>query len=88
MTGVVTPCLCSDTVISRNGMLTCMSLCIFSYSSHRAPRIMNGSSSGSAVLLIATGRERIAGAFTTALRDMVEAIKTRGGAAPEAAAAA
>jgi len=49
---------------------------------------MNGSSSGSAVLLIATGRERIAGAFTAALRDMVEAIKTRGGAAPEAAAAA
>lgn len=87
MTGVVTPCLCSDTVISRNGMLTCMSLCIFSYSSHRAPRITNGSSSGSAVLLIATGRERIAGAFTAG-RDMVEAIKTRGGAAPEAAAAA
>ena len=45
------------------------------------------SSSGSAVLLTATGRERIAGAFTAALRDMVEAIKTRGGAAPEAAAA-
>jgi len=40
------------------------------------------------VLLTATGRERIAGAFTAALRDMVEAIKTRGGAAPEAAAAA
>jgi len=39
------------------------------------------------VLLIATGRERIAGAFTAG-RDMVEAIKTRGGAAPEAAAAA